>query len=266
MEDDVVKVQGVGLPEAALVAGVDLHDPGHPPVLGGGGLLGEAVGALVLVLGVADDGEHRAGSEVLLVQAHVLDDIPDDPLAVLAVVDGKGAGETQVQPLDVPPEDADAGGVEGSGPDVLGGGAAHVLQTVLELPRGLVGEGDGDDGPGCGGLQGAEAAGTHPVLRGGLRREGLQKGQVLLPRPLGHLRAVGPPAEGQEVVHPVDEYRGLPAPRPGEEEQGALGGEHGLLLAGVQMPVAPGDHGAAGGGIALFKVLSHVFSISLPKI
>ena len=157
--------------------------------------------------------------------------------------------------------------MEGGGPDVPGGGAAHPLQALLQLPGGLVGEGDGDDRPGDGGFHGAQPHGLLPVLRGGLLRELLQKGQVLLGGPAGDLLAVAAPAEGDKVVHPVDEDGGLAASGPGQEQEGTLGGQHGLPLAGIHAGVPPGDDGPAGGDVALLKILYHKYVRSLfPEI
>ena len=50
VEDDVVKIHRIGLPQAAIIAGVDLGDAGHAPVAGGLGLLGELVRGLIFVL------------------------------------------------------------------------------------------------------------------------------------------------------------------------------------------------------------------------
>ncbi len=72
VEDDIIEVHGVGLPEAALVACIDLRDPGHPPVAGGLHFLGKLVRGPILVLGVGDNGQHRAGLELLVVQPQVL--------------------------------------------------------------------------------------------------------------------------------------------------------------------------------------------------
>ena len=258
VEDDVVEVQGVGLPQAAGVAGVDLRDPWHPPVVGAPGLVGKLLRGLVLVLGVGDDGQHRPGLEVLLVQAHILEDVLDHPPTVVAVVDGEIVGKAQVQPLDIPAENAHAGAVEGGGPDVVGGRAAHPPQPLLQLPGGLVGEGDGDNRPGNRRVHGAQPPGLPPVLGAGLRRKALQKGQVLRRGPVGDKVRIAALTKGQQVVHPVDEDGGLAAAGPGQQQQGPLGTQHRLPLPVIQPPVPPGNDGTAGGGVSLFKILYHM--------
>ena len=66
MEDQIVKVQGVGRAEALVIGGVDLDDSGHAPVIGGIHTAGKVVDGLSLVLAGADNGEHRAQGELLL--------------------------------------------------------------------------------------------------------------------------------------------------------------------------------------------------------
>ena len=220
MEDDVVKVQGTGLPQAALVLHVNFGDLGQavvPRLLALGQIL---VGQLHGVLGPGDIPQHGPGRELLVVQVQVLQAVLDDPDGVVGVVD-------------VPAQDAHAGGVEGGGPHVLRLRPQHFGQAVLQLPGGLVGEGDGQNGPGGGGLQAAQALLPRLVLRGRGDFSGgvvLQKGQVVGGHPLGHLLAVRPPAVLHQVGDAVDEHGGLAAPRPGQQEEGPLGGQHRLLL------------------------------------
>ena len=102
VEDNVVEVQGVGLPEPPVIAGIDLCDSGHPPVVGGTGLPGKVLRRLVLVLGVADDSQNGPRLEVLVAEAHVLKNVLDDPLAVVTVVYGKVIGKAAAQALHVP--------------------------------------------------------------------------------------------------------------------------------------------------------------------
>ena len=174
------------------------------------------------VLGPGDVPQHGPGRELLVVQVQVLQAVLDDPDGVVGVVDGEGGGEAQ--PVDVPAQDAHAGGVEGGGPHVL-----RLGQAVLQLPGGLVGEGDGQNGPGGGGLQAAQPLLARLVLRGGGDLPGgvvLQKGQVVGSHPLRHLLAVRSPAVLHQIGDSVDEHGGLAAPRPGQKEEGALGGQH----------------------------------------
>ena len=231
MENDVVKVQSTGLPQAALVLHVNFGDLGQAVVPG---LL--ALGQIFLrqlhgVLGPGDVPQHGPGRELLVVQVQVLQAVLDDPDGVVGVVDGEGGGEAQ--PVDVPAQDAHAGGVEGGGPHVLRLRPQHFGKAVLQLPGGLVGEGDGQNGPGGGGLQAAQALLPRLVLRGRGDFSGgvvLQKGQVVGGHPLGHLLAVRSPSVLHQIGDSVDEHGGLAAPRPGQKEEGALGGQHRLLL------------------------------------
>lgn len=77
-----------------------------------------------------------------------------------------------------------------------------------------------------------------PLPRGGVS---LQKGQVVPGHPLGDLRTVGAPAIFHQVGDAVDEHGGLTAPRPGQQKQRPLGGQHRTLLLRVQPGKLPGD-------------------------
>ena len=138
-------------------------------------------------------------------------------------------------------------------------------QPLLQLPGGLVGEGDGDDGPGGGPVHGAQPLSPLPVLRGRIPGEALQEGQILVRGPLRHLPGVAAPAEGQQVVHPVNQHGGLAAARAGQQQKGPLRGQHGLLLGGVHMLVPLGDHRPAGGDIAIAPILFHSACLSFMK-
>ena len=94
--------------------------------------------------------------------------------------------------------------------------------------------------------------------------EGLQEVQVLFLRVVGDEAGVAALAVGEEVVDALDEDGGLPAPGPGQEEEGTLGGHSGLALHGVEPLEVPGDHRLAGGDIALLKVC-HICLLSSEK-
>ena len=232
VEDNIVKVQRPGLPQPFFILRIELGDPLQPEVAGRPALPGEIRRQLELILGPGNCGQHRAGGELLVVETQLLDAVLHHPLGVVGVVDGEGGGEAQL--LNVPAQDAHAGGVEGGRPHVPGGGAQHSFQPGLQLPGGLVGEGDGDDGPGGGGVQGAQPVGLEAFFFVGVGGVIPEKGQVVLCGPLGRLQAVRPPAVADEVGHPVDEHGGLARPRPRQQQQGPLGGQHGLLLLGVE--------------------------------
>ena len=127
-------------------------------------------------------------------------------------------------------------------------------------PRRLVGEGDGQDLPGPGRVHGAKPLRPVEVQGGGVLREALQEGQVLLRGLRGDEVGVAAPAVGQEGVDPLDEDGGLAAARPGQEEEGPLGGHGGFSLHGVQPAEVPGDDVPPGGDVALVEVVHSVTS------
>ena len=154
LEDDVVKVQSVRLLETLLVLGVDERDLLHPVVAGEGRRALEFRRLLPLVLGLGDDAQHQTRCKDLFVQTHVAQDVLHHALGVARVVDRKAPVKAQL--LDVAPENAAAGRVEGHGPHVQRFRAQHPRQTLLQLVRGLVGERDGDDAPRSNGPERAE--------------------------------------------------------------------------------------------------------------
>ena len=239
VQDDVVEIQGVGLPEAALILGVDLgdfHQPVVPRLLT---LLKVVLPQLHGVLGPGNIAQDGAGGEGLLVQVEVLHNVLDHPLGVGGVVDGEGTGEAQ--PVDVPPQDAHAGGVEGGGPDVVGRRPQHPLQPLLQLPGGLVGEGDGDDGPGDRRVYPAQPLLLRLLGGIGVLDVALQKGQVCGGGPGGRLIAVRPAAILHQVGDAVNEHGGLAAARPRQQQQRPIGGQCGPPLLRVQVLVVQGD-------------------------
>ena len=152
-----------------------------------------------------------------------------------------------------PPQTPPAGGGDGGGPYIPGGGAKTGRQPLLQLPRRLVGEGDGQHLPGPGGLHGAQPPDPRLVRPAELLRKVLQEGELLLPGVLRHLGAVAAPAIGQKVVDPLDQHRGLAAAGARQQQQGPLGGEGGLELGRVEPPEVPGDGAAPGGDVAFLK-------------
>ena len=194
VEDDVVKVQSSGRPELLLVGQVDVGDLLETEVPLGPALVHVLRRQEHLVLGPGNVAQDGSGLEGLLVHVQLLQALLDDPEGVVGVVDGEGGGKAQL--LDVPPQDAHAGRVEGGRPDVVGIGTNGGFQTGFQFPGGLVGEGDGDDLPGHGGLQGAQEAGTALLLLGehAPLGVGLEEGQVGFRDVIGDLPAVGGPA------------------------------------------------------------------------
>ena len=250
--NDVVKVQGIGGAELLLIGGVDLGNAGIFPIVCGLRLFAEYLRPLVAVLGGADGGEDAADGEGLFVQILLLQNILDDPLGVIGIVNGEILFKTDA--VNVPPQDADAGGVEGGGPDVVGGRAKTGRQPVLQLPGRLVGKGDGNDFPWTGDIHGAEP--VDPTDLVGVRplRKMLQKVQICLCGPVRHLVAVAAPAVSQQVIDPLDQHGGLAAAGAGQQQKRAFRGHGSLPLHGVQPGKVTGDDRFPGGNISLFKV------------
>ena len=248
VKDDVVKVQGPGGPELFLIGQVDVGDLLQAEVPLGPALVGVVPRQEHLVLGPGNVAQQRAGLEGLVIQVQLLQALLDDPEGIVRVVDGEGGGKAQL--FNVPPEDAHAGGVEGGRPDVVGVGADGGFQPLLQLPGGLVGEGNGNDLPGHGGLQSAEEPGPAlvPVRRIGVLGKAGEEVQVLISDVIGHFPAVGPPAVFQQVGDAVDEHRGFAAARPGQKEQRAFRGQDPFQLAVVEPGKVPGDDLPAQGG------------------
>ena len=68
-----------------------------------------------------------------------------------------------------------------------------------------------------------------------------QKCHILCGDFFRHLHAVRAPAVAHQVGHPVDEHRGLARTGSRQQQQGALGGQHRLLLLRVQRSVIEGN-------------------------
>ena len=258
--NDVVKVQGIGSAELLLIGGVDLGNAGIFPIVCCLRLFAEYLWPLVAVLGGADSGENAADGEGLFIQILLLQNVLDDPLGVIGIVNGEVL--VKADAVNVPPQDTDAGGVEGGGPHIVGGGAKAGRQPLLQFSRRLIGEGDGDDLPGPGGVHGAEPMDPADLVTVRPVREVLQKIQILLRGPVGDLIAVAAPTVSQQVIDPLDQHRGLARPGARQQQEGALGGHGSLTLHRVQPGQIPGDHRFPGSHIPLFKI-SHTVLRSL---
>ena len=171
--DDIVKIKGISRPELLRVLGVDLGNAGHLPVHLIIVLCRKLFGTLVLILGAADNAEDTLGLEGLFIQIQLFQNVLDDPLGVIGVVDGKIL--VKADAVNVPPQDADTGGVEGRGPDIVGHGSQTGRQAFLQLPCRLVGKGDGDDLPGPGHIHSAEPVSPLHLRIVRVLREVLQK-------------------------------------------------------------------------------------------
>ena len=105
------------------------------------------------------------GGNALGVHVQVPDDVAGEAHGIRLVVDGEHGRVPQQ--LGVPPEDAHAGGVEGGDPHLLRHRSDQAADALLHLPRGLVGEGDGQDlerGDVVGLDEVGDAVGQHPGL------------------------------------------------------------------------------------------------------
>ena len=256
VQDDVVKVQGIGIPQAAVIGGIDPAHPHPSPVAPLFPQLAELLGHHHGILGVGDHRQHLPHREGLFLQPHLLEDVLDDPLAVVGVVNGKAAVEADF--VDVPAQDADTGRVEGGGPHVPGLLPQHLLQPVLQLVGGLVGEGDGQHLPGAGRLHGAEILHQRPLLRvrpGGIL---LQKFHLVPGNGQRYLICVAAPAIAQEVRHPVDQHRGLAGPGPRQQQQRPLSGQNPLQLPGVQVRIIRGNGPCPGLNKSFLQVVHSV--------
>ena len=152
--------------------------------------------------------------------------------------------------------------MERHGPDVHGVIAEQRLQPAFELVGGLVGEGDGEDGPRRGGPERAQALGLQ--LHGGILRFEVRFEicKVLFGHVVRDLLRVGAFTEGDEVRNAVDEDRRFAAARAGQQQQRALCGQDALELHGVEILKARGDDRAAGGQKSGFKCLFHSFTFA----
>ena len=253
-EDQVVKVHGVGREHPAHILAVNLSDADAADVPALSGAVQIVSGADAAVLGPADFPQHGLGGKHLVVQVHVLQDAFEQAQAVRRVIDGEAAGKAQ--PLRVPPQDAHAGRVEGAGPDVVGLRPQHPLQPLLQLPRRLVGKGDGQDAPGGHRVQGRDALCLFPAPQ--------QNFQLPFIGPGGHFLAVSRPAVFQQIGNAVNQHRGLAAARPCQNQQRPFGGQHRLPLHGIQCREFLRDHCLAGIYVLSFKIRIHgVKSVSV---
>ena len=142
MQQQVVKVQRVGLTQLLIVKRIYFTDPYFTPIVDALPLFQKFLRRLHIVLGTGDDCLDLAGRKGLFLQRQFLDDVLDDALAVIAVVDGEAAVEADT--VDVPAQDAHAGGVECGSPHVSGSLLPqHTAKALLQLVGGFIGKGDG---------------------------------------------------------------------------------------------------------------------------
>ena len=241
VDDEVVKVHGVGIGQAALVDPVGLGHLLQAEVVPGAGL--EVLRRGELVLGPGDfrqGAPHRQGP---LGDIQILEDVLHQAAAVVGVVDGEVGGVPQ--PVPIPAEDACAAGVEGGGPHLVAALAQHLAQAGLQLPGSLVCKGDSHYTPGRAG--GHAKPGTDNVWQLAVKEVAFTQFDILWGEVLAHQRAVVGLAIADDVGNAVDQHGGLAAAGAGQHQEGAFGGEDGLLLAGVHAGEVPLHHLAAQG-------------------
>ena len=173
LKDQVVKIQSVGGFQTLFIFGVDGRDALKAVIPRSFALLLIVGGQLQGILGPGDIPQYRLGRKRLIVYILLLQNILDHPFRVGGIIDGEGGRIPQF--VNVPAQDPGAAGMEGGGPDVVGAGAQHPFQPFLQLPRRLVGEGDGQNGPGGGRLHPAEFLCLFLPLRSGLDGIAFQK-------------------------------------------------------------------------------------------
>lgn len=195
--DDVVEVQRVGVVQPGLVHRVRL---GELPLEGVLRLGGERLVVDQLVLEVGDLGAERLRRELLGVEIQVAADQGHQPARVGGVVDRERRGEAER--LGLAAQDAHAGAVEGGHPHGVGARPDQLLDALLHLARGLVGEGDGEDRARvdvAGAEQVGDAVGEHAGLAGAGAGDDEQRPAVVLDG--GALLLVEPHEELRGVEH-----------------------------------------------------------------
>ena len=211
--DDIVKIQGVVVLQPGLIFAVGTGNVLRPDIPGALCPVQHLPGGHHFVLLPADGAKDIFRRKRLVVQLHVLDDLFHDALGVRRIVNGKAPGKAH--PLDVPPQDAAAGGMKRHRPDVLRLRAEKIGKPLLHFVCGLVGKGDGNDAPGCSGFHGAEGVRPAGIVGAGVVPQIFQKGHVILRDCVGNLAAIAAPAEAHEVGNAVNEDGGLAAARAG---------------------------------------------------
>ena len=234
VEDEVVKVHGARRFQAASVGGVDFRDELRLRV--GGHLGGHVLGGHELIFIGRDLPDGRLDRQEFVVDHQVFVDLLDDALLVVGVIDREALREADA--LGVAAKHPHAGRVEGRRVNVAADGVAqHGAQTLLQLTRSLVREGDGQHVPRARGAHGE--VGRLPRQVVAIGNGGAQVGEVTLGHEAGKLLAAVGAAEADDVRNTVDEHSRLAGARARQNEQRPLGGEDGLPLHGVE-PGKPG--------------------------
>ncbi len=155
--------------------------------------------------------------------------------------------------------------MEGHGPDIQRLIAQKIGKPGFELVCGLVGKGDGNDAPRCGGTQGAQR--RDRVVHRARRKRLLKLEHILLGDIGGDLLRVGRAAKADEVCDAADQYRGLAAAGPRQQQKRTLGGQRRLKLPVVEIGKLRGNERAPGGektGLHGFVHRGYLLCLSFP--
>ena len=225
VEKQIVKIHRARRKQAAHILNIDLPytDPAEISALFGAPEILACIDPGVF--GAADLGKDGFIRETLLVQIQISDDLLGKTLTVGSIVDRKAARKAEL--LRIASKHADAGGMEGTRPDVLRLFAQHTPKALLEFPCRLIGKGDGKNTPWRHGIERGRffclLAAAQECLEHLLIRTGRQ--------PL----AVGGTAVPKQVRDPVDQHRRLSASRSGQDQQRAFCGKHRLALHVIEL-------------------------------
>ena len=146
VDDDIVKVHRVRFHQHLLIQVVDGGDILAARVVAVLAARLELRGAEELVLGAADLVHNGLVRQDLVVDMELPLALLDHALRVVRIIDREMGGIAEAVRL--APQDPDAGGMKGAGPDLVAGLAQHGDQPLLELVRRLIREGDRKDLPG----------------------------------------------------------------------------------------------------------------------
>ena len=141
--NDVVEIHSIRSDELGLIRLIDLCDLLLPIIRPHRHAV--AIRKDHAVLCPADLPQHRLGLEELVVDGKLRHSVLDHPQAVVGVIDGEAAGVPQ--PLDLPPQNPHAAGVEGGSRHVPCFLPQHGLQPAFQLVGGFIGKGDGQNVP-----------------------------------------------------------------------------------------------------------------------
>ena len=141
----------------------------------------QMLGALAFIFAAVDEPGDFARHPAGVVQTHVLQDFFHQPLLVVRVENLEGLGQVCLAPVNA--QQAMRQPVEGADPEILHAHLQQALHAGAHFGSGLVGEGDGEDGPQRGALafdEPADAVHQHARLAGtgtGEDETGLQRGR-----------------------------------------------------------------------------------------